>query len=107
MSGHARSVPLLVGDGACAQFALQCHHALIGEPSPTQANQPWYPTVIFPTTSPIGLAAAARVAVISSVADTAASAEPAATEVRNLRRVIAICTPLEGIYRAAVSTGEG
>src|SRR3954451_14219029 len=107
MSGHARSVPLLVGDGACAQFALQCHHALIGEPSPTHANQPWYPTVIFPTTSPTGLAAAAGVAVMSSVADTAASAEPAATEVRNVRRVIAMRTPLERVHRAAVSTREG
>jgi hypothetical protein len=41
MSGHARRVPLLLGDGGWPQFWLQCHHALIGEPSPMQANQPW------------------------------------------------------------------
>jgi hypothetical protein len=38
MSGHARSVPLLVGDGGCDQFWLQCHQPLIGAPSPMQAN---------------------------------------------------------------------
>src|SRR5258705_6692569 len=50
---------LLVGDGGWDQFWLQCHHALIGAPSPVHANQPWYPTVIFPTTSPAALAAPA------------------------------------------------
>src|SRR6185312_14314077 len=88
MSGQARSVPLLLGDGAAAQFAAQCHQALIGEPSPMQANQPWYPTVIFPTTSPAGLAAFAGVAnaATSSDVDTAANADADSAEVMNLRR---------------------
>src|SRR5579859_3421969 len=50
---------LLLGDGGCDQLLLQCHQPLIGAPSPMHANQPWYPTVIFPTTSPGALAAAA------------------------------------------------
>jgi hypothetical protein len=70
----------------------------MGAPSPWHANQPWYPTVIFPTTSPAGLAALADIAAINSVVDTAAAdiaarAEPAATEVTNLRRETAICAP--------------
>jgi len=39
MSGHA-GITLLLGDGGCDQLLLQCHQALIGAPSPTQANQP-------------------------------------------------------------------
>jgi len=39
MSGHA-GIALLLGDGGCDQLLLQCHQALIGAPSPTQANQP-------------------------------------------------------------------
>lgn len=69
-------------------LALQCHHPLIGAVSPGQANHPWYPTVIFPTTSPTGLAALA--ALVSADAscddDTAARADPDTTEVMNLRR---------------------
>src|SRR5438309_1553674 len=83
MSGQARRVPLLVGDGGWDQFCDQCHQALIGAPSPMQANQPWYPTVIFPTTSPGPLAApAAR----GSSAGVTAAAEPMRAEVSTVRR---------------------
>jgi hypothetical protein len=39
-SGHAL-IALLAGDGGWPQLLLQCHHPLMGEPSPPQANQPW------------------------------------------------------------------
>src|SRR5262245_57155376 len=94
MSGQ-ETIALLPADGGCPQFWAQCHQPLIGAPSPGQANQPWYPTVIFPTTSPGGLAALATlvIAAINSVVDTAARADPAATEVTNLRRETAMCAP--------------
>ncbi len=40
MSGHA-VIAVLAGDGAWPQLSAQCHQALIGEPSPGAANQPW------------------------------------------------------------------
>ncbi|WP_197038654.1 hypothetical protein [Herbidospora cretacea] len=69
-------------------WPLQCHHRSMGEPSPRQANQPWYPTVILPTTSPGGLAACAGLESADStpVEDTAARAEPVMAEVMNPRR---------------------
>src|SRR5690242_14146655 len=88
MSGHARSVPLLVGDGGWLLFWLQCHQALIGAPSPMQANQPWYPTVIFPTTSPGALAAPAFTANAVPRPPAAASAEPATADRSTVRREI-------------------
>jgi hypothetical protein len=39
MSGQALMV-LLLGEGASPSFALQCHHAWIGAPSPMHANHP-------------------------------------------------------------------
>src|SRR2546429_6777306 len=83
MSGQARRVPLLPGEGGWDQFWLQCHQPLIGAPSPVQANQPWYPTLIFPTTSPGGLAArAVRATPVST-----AAAEPAMAVLISARRV--------------------
>src|SRR3954452_8182652 len=84
MSGQARRLPLLAGDGGCDQLALQCHQALMGEPSPVAANQPWYPTVILPTTSPGELAARAGTT-RAAPARTAAPA-PAAAVLMSARR---------------------
>src|SRR5262245_11947543 len=91
MSGHARRVPLLLGDGAWPQLELQCHHPLIGAPSPMHANQPWYPTVIFPTTSPAALAA------WLGDADAIAAAPrpvPAAAPINTERREMPMTEPL-------------
>jgi hypothetical protein len=84
----------LLGDGAAASFWLQCHHALIGAPSPIHANQPWYPTVILPTTSPAAEAALAGDvnAETSSVPPTAARVVPASAEPSNFRREIGMAT---------------
>ncbi|SRR5579871_2360714 len=85
MSGHALML-LLLGEGACDMFWLQCHQPLIGAPSPIQANQPWYPTVIFPTTSPAGLAADAGEGHRMVVADAAADPATAVTAVASTAR---------------------
>src|ERR1700761_3290172 len=105
MSGQALRA-LLLGDGGWDQSLLQCHQPSIGAPSPIQANHPWYPTVILPTTSPAGLPAAAALAELVAAAGRAvsspagrpgrrrprptaapaASAAPDTAEVRNLRR---------------------
>jgi len=79
------TIVVLLGDGGCDRSLLQCHQSPIGAPSPGQANQPWYPTVILPTTSPTGLAAKAGL-LNGSVTETAARADPAATDVRKVRR---------------------
>jgi len=58
---------------------------LIGALSPVQANQPWYPTLILPTTSP-----AAEVLAVAALAipkaPAAAAALPPIAVVRTLRR---------------------
>src|SRR5262245_32706294 len=97
MSGQAR-ITVFDGDGGWPQFWLQCHQPLIGAPSPGQANQPWYPTVILPTTSPGGLAA---YAVDTPGHGTAAAADRA----RNVRRVTTVRTSfLTGGVPAACQT---
>src|SRR5690242_2051154 len=92
MSGQA-TMPVLDGDGGWLELALQCHQALIGAPSPMQANQPWYPTVIFPTTSPGPLAADAGPASAVVAAPAAPVAVAAAAARRKTRRVTPIWTP--------------
>src|SRR5690242_4129460 len=106
MSGHAL-MTLLAGDGGCDQLLLQCHQPLIGAPSPVQANHPWYPTVILPTTSPAGLAdgVAAAPARLARSTATAARAEPASTEAMAVRRVTPMCYLQLG-YWLRISSSE-
>ena len=98
MSGQAL-IALFDGDGAAPQLLLQCHQPLIGAPSPAHANQPWYPTVILPTTSPGALAAAAGEGSVP-FADVAAVAAAATAAVRRTVRrdgwgVLALGTVME------------
>src|SRR5690349_1145115 len=103
MSGQARRVPLLDGEGGWDQFWLQCHQPLIGAPSPVQANQPWYPTVIFPTTSPGALAARLGRA---DHAPAAARPAPATVDTSTDRREIPMWTLLCGAWAPGPPTGR-
>src|SRR5260370_11302077 len=89
MLGQALRLPLAGGDGGFDQSGLQCHQQPIGAPSLAHANQPCWPTVILPTTSPLTLArmaAATPVVLASPEAIAAAAAAAPAAAPRNDRR---------------------